>query len=158
MDPMAGSKRQPLTLNRYLYGNDDPIGMIDPTGRMGTEDAVILGGVAGVLVGAVIVANPRPAATVMVNVLGALVERVCVSMSMPMAWMDIIAAQPKHHTPEQCRQEWDDAYDMCCKELAKPNPNRGITGGHTNVRDCARGHVSEDCGGNPVDYGPNAPN
>jgi RHS repeat-associated protein len=49
LDSMAGSKRQPITLNRYIYGNDDPVGRIDPTGRMGVEDAIVLGGVAGIL-------------------------------------------------------------------------------------------------------------
>jgi hypothetical protein len=108
-------------------------------------------------VGAIVVANPRPAATVMVNVLEAVADRVCVSMSAPVKMMDIIAANPKHHTPQECQKEWDDAYEWCCEELEKPNPSP-VTGGYKNAHDCARGRVSEDCGGNPVDYGPNAPN
>jgi hypothetical protein len=50
-----------------------------------------------------------------------------------------------------CKEEWDDARQQCAKWLAQPNPPRGFTGGHRNVEDCARGHVSERCGGNPFD-------
>jgi hypothetical protein len=48
----------------------------------------------------------------------------------------------------ECRQEWQDAREMCARELAKPNPARNITGGYDDVEECARGHVSEECGGN----------
>jgi hypothetical protein len=48
----------------------------------------------------------------------------------------------------ECRQEWQDARELCAKEFSKPNPSRGITGGHDSIEDCARGHVSERCGGN----------
>ena len=30
---------------------------------------------------------------------------------------------------------------------------RRLTGGHKTLYDCARGFVSEECGGNPVDWG-----
>jgi len=49
-----------------------------------------------------------------------------------------------------CDQEWEDAYQKCGEELSKPNPCKGITGGYSNIHDCARGHVSERCGGNEV--------
>jgi hypothetical protein len=55
---------------------------------------------------------------------------------------------------KRCDKEWEDAFRECKKELAKPNPSPDFTGGYKNIMDCARGHVSEDCGGNPVDYGP----
>jgi len=48
----------------------------------------------------------------------------------------------------ECQEEWKEARADCAKELAKPNPSRGITGGYNNVEDCARGLVSEKCGGN----------
>ena len=48
----------------------------------------------------------------------------------------------------ECRQEWQDARELCAEELSKPNPSRGITGGHETIDECARGHVSERCGGN----------
>ena len=51
-----------------------------------------------------------------------------------------------------CKEEWDAARKDCEKELAKPNPNRGFTGGYSDVENCARGHVSERCGGNDVEY------
>jgi uncharacterized protein RhaS with RHS repeats len=49
-----------------------------------------------------------------------------------------------------CDQEWEDAYQTCGRELSKPNPCKGITGGYSNIHDCARGLVSERCGGNKV--------
>ena len=49
-----------------------------------------------------------------------------------------------------CDAEWEEAYATCEEELSKPNPNRGITGGYTNLHDCARGLVSQRCGGNRV--------
>jgi len=48
----------------------------------------------------------------------------------------------------ECRQEWQDARELCARELSKPNPSRGITGGHDTIEECARGHVSERCRGN----------
>jgi hypothetical protein len=49
-----------------------------------------------------------------------------------------------------CQQEWSDARDQCIDLLTGPNPPRGITGGYSSIEDCARGLVSERCGGNPV--------
>ncbi|MEQ1890562.1 MAG: RHS repeat-associated core domain-containing protein, partial [Alphaproteobacteria bacterium] len=60
------------------------------------------------------------------------------------------AGKTKEQCEKDCEQERQEAENMCRKELAKPNPNRGITGGHKNVADCARGLISEKCGGNPV--------
>jgi hypothetical protein len=50
-----------------------------------------------------------------------------------------------------CKEEWDDARRKCAEWLAQRPPPKGLTGGHRNVEDCARGHVSERCGGNPFD-------
>lgn len=34
MDPFAGTVLEPMTLHRYLYGNADPVNMVDPTGEL----------------------------------------------------------------------------------------------------------------------------
>lgn len=52
-----------------------------------------------------------------------------------------------------CKEEWADAMDFCAKELSKLRPDRYKTGGHTSIEDCARGRVTERCGGNPMDNG-----
>lgn len=51
-----------------------------------------------------------------------------------------------------CKEQWETARKMCEKELAKPNPNRRMTGGFSNTEDCANGLVSEECGGNPIKW------
>ena len=53
----------------------------------------------------------------------------------------------------RCREEWDEAYEICRKLLSQPHPPRGLTGGYTDLENCARGFVSEECGGNPVSHG-----
>jgi hypothetical protein len=50
-----------------------------------------------------------------------------------------------------CKEEWEAAREQCAEWLSSPNPPRRLTGGYSNVEDCARGHVSERCGGNPID-------
>src|SRR6266566_41169 len=57
---------------------------------------------------------------------------------------------PPCKTSKECEKEWAEAFADCAKELAKPHPSRAITGGYNNLYDCARGLVSEACGGNPV--------
>jgi len=51
---------------------------------------------------------------------------------------------------ERCAEEWAFARGHCEDILALPNPPRGLTGGYADVENCARGFVSEACGGNPV--------
>ena len=38
--------------------------------------------------------------------------------------------------------------------LANPYPSRSLTGGYRDVENCARGHVSQRCGGNRFDDTP----
>jgi hypothetical protein len=52
--------------------------------------------------------------------------------------------------PEGCEQEWKDAMDYCLDLLKRPNPPRRMTGGYRDPFLCAKGFVSERCGGNPV--------
>lgn len=48
-----------------------------------------------------------------------------------------------------CKEEWDEARQQCAEWLSRPNPPKGPSGRYRNVEDCARGLVSERCGGNP---------
>lgn len=62
-----------------------------------------------------------------------------------------------------CIKQWSAARRLCRKYFvgfAKPNvgvpskkDSHRVTGGYTDVDSCARGLVSEACGGNKVDYG-----
>jgi hypothetical protein len=59
----------------------------------------------------------------------------------------------EHNKGRECEKEWEDAYAACRELLSQPHPPRGLTGGYTDLEKCARGFVSEGCGGNPVDRG-----
>lgn len=54
---------------------------------------------------------------------------------------------------KECQKQWDDARKICAQWIASPDGKRGLTGGYTNVEDCARGRVDERCKGNEVDWG-----
>ncbi len=49
---------------------------------------------------------------------------------------------------EDCDKEWEAARETCRELLSRRNPPRGLTGGYKNIEDCARGFVTEECGGN----------
>jgi hypothetical protein len=51
-----------------------------------------------------------------------------------------------------CKEEWEEARRDCADWVSSPNPRSWPTGGHLDIEDCARGLVSERCGGNPVEY------
>ena len=57
---------------------------------------------------------------------------------------------PSPTDSDGCDEEWAEAYRICQQELDSNCPNRGITGGYTNIDDCARGLVSQRCGGNAI--------
>jgi RHS repeat-associated protein len=64
---------------------------------------------------------------------------------------------------DECEKQWREARAMCVvymSEEAKQRAGRGskisvsgITGKYSNVEECARGLVSQECGGNKRDYG-----
>jgi RHS repeat-associated protein len=41
MDKYGGDPEQPLSLHRYIYGADDPVNMIDPTGRTAIQGIIV---------------------------------------------------------------------------------------------------------------------
>ncbi len=49
-----------------------------------------------------------------------------------------------------CDEEWTAARRICKEELLKPVPNRRMTGGYRDIEKCAKGFVSQRCGGNRV--------
>lgn len=60
---------------------------------------------------------------------------------------------PEHDKGRECEKEWEEAYATCRELLSQPHPPRGLTGGYNDLEKCARGFVSEECGGNPMDWG-----
>jgi len=132
LDPIGFSGKD---TDLFGYCVNDPVNRIDPSGNCAMALPIIwpviwpaiepiIGGIIGAIIGSII---------------GNEVTR------------GNIDAWDLPDTPE-CHQEWKEAKEICKKELDKPcrNRNRRITGGHENIDDCARGLVSEECGGNPV--------
>jgi hypothetical protein len=59
----------------------------------------------------------------------------------------------RRRSPE-CDEEWREAYMKCHDEVYGPDPPRGWNGRPITLEQCARGRVTADCGGNPVEHGP----
>jgi RHS repeat-associated protein len=148
-DPATGrfAESDPIGLdggiNPYSYGEDSPVLLTDPTGEdaialplpaastwVGPAAAVVGAGYAGWQIGSAI--YPHIAVP-----LGDAIESVCRATS----------------KARECEREWEDAYRQCQKMLSGRNPPQGVTGGYTSLYDCARGQVSERCGGNPIGPG-----
>jgi RHS repeat-associated protein len=50
--------------------------------------------------------------------------------------------------PDDCNEEWEVAYQRCEGYIAQGNT--GFTGGHSDLYKCAKGLVSQKCGGNKI--------
>jgi hypothetical protein len=72
-----------------------------------------------------------------------------VLQALPIIVTGTYGAGGRYDDPD-CKEEWADAMKECAKELAKLYPDKYKTGGHTTIEDCARGKVTERCGGNPT--------
>jgi len=51
-----------------------------------------------------------------------------------------------------CKEEWKAAREKCEEMVVNAKSPRRLTGDMANTEDCARGHVSERCGGKPIDW------
>jgi RHS repeat-associated protein len=118
-------------INLYSFVRNDPLNQTDPLGKN-----------AGTIVGGEIGSGFGPVGTVIGIAIGTAVGVIATAC---------IANAISNHNDE-CAQEWREARANCAQELSKPNPSRGMTGGYTDIENCARGLVSEACGGNPVDH------
>ena len=56
-DPFEGSPTTPMSLHRYLYGNDDPIRHVDPSGRMSVPQMLVGTAITNVLLGIAVNTN-----------------------------------------------------------------------------------------------------
>lgn len=116
--------------NLYRYCRNNPTSLADPAGTAAT---IAIGG----SIGTAVCPGIGTAIGIGIGLLVGVGIAYCISRKQD----------------ADCQKEWDEAYKACAELLARPNPPREMTGGYTSVVDCARGLVSEDCGGNPVDWG-----
>jgi RHS repeat-associated protein len=133
--------------NFYRYVKNNPVNLVDPF---------------GLNPGAVpwwwwILDNPISIPIITVGAGGAaIIISIGEGILAPATGIDDSRAIPKPRpipcdkNKRDCAQEWADAYAMCRELLARPHPPRAMTGGYSDLANCARGLVSEECGGNPV--------
>jgi RHS repeat-associated protein len=57
---------------------------------------------------------------------------------------------PTQPQPIPCDEQWDFAYQVCEDQIANNKRGPYNTGGHTDIHKCAKGLVSQSCGGNKV--------
>ena len=152
-DPTVGRYIQadPIGLgggsNPYLYAKANPINATDPSGRNPLAAAAATGCLADIETGC------APGALVGLGLAG-VYGLFVLSHPPKLRPRPVPAVRPScpDNNDNDCEQEWAAARQFCRDELAKPFPSRALTGGHRDVESCARGHVSERCGGNPIDH------
>jgi len=131
-------------INYYRYVFNSPTNLKDPNGQF-----VILIPILEVVIDVAIASAARAAATAAARAAAARAIAKGLSKSAARAAAKA-AAEAASNNSETCEQEWDRAYEICEREVNGCNP--GLTGGYTNLHDCARGLVSQRCGGNKIEY------
>jgi RHS repeat-associated protein len=154
-------------LNTYLYANANPLRYVDQYGLQSGAEAILLpglgggGAAAGSGAAAGGAAGAGAAAGAGTAALGALGVGAAAAAGYGAGTLAYPLIEPLLspvidavcREDAACDREWEDAYRQCSKFLASPSPPRGVTGGYSSLYDCARGLVSQACGGNAIDYG-----
>jgi len=129
--------------NWYRYVGNSPVNWIDPSGKFAIFIPIL-----EVIIDVAIASAARAAATAAARAAAARALAKGLSKAAARAAAKA-AAEAASNEPETCEQEWDRAYEICEQEMG--GCNTGITGGYTNLYDCAKGLVSQRCGGNKVE-------
>jgi RHS repeat-associated protein len=127
-------------LNLYEFAEHNPVSFLDPDGGKPILFPILL---------------PKPP-VMPPPVLVPIAVAAAVGAAAAVA-IDVCTKQHYDQKKKECDEEWDSAFKQCKEWLSQPNPPLGVTGGYKNVMDCARGLVSEDCGGNKKDHGKKKP-
>jgi RHS repeat-associated protein len=128
-------------LNLYEYVTGDPVNFADPTGRQAIipipwGPVIGIGAAAG---GLACYFSPECRAY------------------FTKKWEDICepdAPPVPDEDEKRCIDEWAAAHRKCAGLIVDPSDeNERLRGGHMNLEECAKGFVTESCGGNLIDYG-----
>lgn len=124
-------------INTYGYANQNPLRYTDPTGESAAAIPFVLG-----VGAAIILSSPagQRAASDAINGTVNAIKKAC--------------------EPDDCDKEWREARRVCRNLIfeqmqqqagrRKKRSVTGVTGGYTDVEECARGLVSQQCGGNMI--------
>jgi hypothetical protein len=125
------AQQVPYELNPYAYAANSPLRWTDPTGQSAA------GGLCGALGIPSSVCGAAGAAGKGLGGLG----------------LGLMTFSPDagctDEEEEDCVDQWRRAYEICADQQ-KRGGGRGVTGGHRDEYQCAKGLVSQKCGGNKV--------
>ena len=130
--------------NWYRYVWDSPVNLKDPNGQFAIFIPIL-----EVIIDVAIASAARATATAAARAAAA--RALAKGLSKAAAREAAkAAAEAATNNPETCEEEWNRAYEICEQEMG--GCNTGLTGGYTNPYDCAKGLVSQKCGGNKVEH------
>ncbi|MCI5157120.1 MAG: RHS repeat-associated core domain-containing protein, partial [Candidatus Electrothrix sp. AUS1_2] len=146
-DSYRGRLDSPMSLHRYGYVNNNPLNYYDPTGNFAIA-VVALPSLAGLAEAALTGIAYAGAVTLGYLAGDYVAEKID---------EEVIEKTERRSSPppdDGCDEEWANAYIQCEIYLNSQDSmcRKGMTGGYNNLADCARGLVSERCGGNPVQH------
>jgi RHS repeat-associated protein len=127
IDPVLGRTSSPLSFNRFLYGNADPVNHSDPSGRVvGVEERTLVAAVAALLLAeaTVIIGRNGHFTTVHTNTIGAVGTKTECNFATQIPWTaaptvalaDVeVCEEPPYklipdHRPDQCEYDCGDGY------------------------------------------------
>ena len=159
-DPADGRRARPGSFSPHTFSNDNPYVYRDPSGEVTlseTQTAIVA---TFVLASAAVIVQGQSQVLECPSIALPSVDEWMQSLLVSQEWAIEIALDLVSSTSLDCEAQWDRAYELCERRVDR-NRRRGsrtgrdrYCGGYQTLHDCARGLVTEACGGNAIDWGP----